>query len=177
MAQSETITGTITDENNESVIGCSVILKGKTIGAITDIDGNFTLQVDPGDILVVSYIGYKTQEIKIEPGKKHYNITLENDKIILSESIVIAYGTVTQSSKSSTVSLAKSPYDYLPEEEYTAFGENKFKSPLKEPLSTFSADVDTASYTNIHRFLNKGLFPPRDAIRTEELDQLLQIRL
>ncbi|MDR0668153.1 MAG: von Willebrand factor type A domain-containing protein [Prevotellaceae bacterium] len=60
-------------------------------------------------------------------------------------------------------------YDGQDNEEYETFVENKFVSPLKEPLSTFSADVDGASYANMRRYINQGQTPPRDGIRIEEL--------
>ena len=66
--QAVTVKGTVVDANGEPVIGASVLMKGTTNGTITDIDGNFTLSnVNPG-ILVVSYIGYKTQEIQAKGG-------------------------------------------------------------------------------------------------------------
>ena len=54
-------------------------------------------------------------------------------------------------------------------ESYAAIDENKFRRPIDQPLSTFSIDVDTASYTNVRRFLNEGRLPPADAVRVEEL--------
>ena len=60
-AQSMTVKGIVKDETGLGVIGASVQLKGTTTGAITDFDGNFTLQANPGDIVIISYIGYKTQ--------------------------------------------------------------------------------------------------------------------
>ena len=64
IAQSITISGTVTDSNKEAVIGANVLVKGTTNGTITDMDGNFSLEVSPNSILVVSYIGYKDQERK-----------------------------------------------------------------------------------------------------------------
>jgi Ca-activated chloride channel family protein len=52
---------------------------------------------------------------------------------------------------------------------YPTYVENPFRSPMDEPLSTFSIDVDTASYANVRRFLNQGQWPPRDAVRIEEM--------
>ena len=61
-AQSMTVKGVVKDNTGFGVIGASVQIKGTTKGAITDLDGNFTLQANKGDIIVISYIGYKTQE-------------------------------------------------------------------------------------------------------------------
>lgn len=63
---------------------------------------------------------------------------------------------------------AVSVYDCLPSESYSEFADNRFRSPLKYPLSTFSADVDAASYSNMRRFVNQGQLPPADAVRVEE---------
>jgi len=62
------ITGSVVDENGEPVIGASILVKGTTMGTVTDIDGNFTLTVPPdGKTLVVSYVGMKTQEVPVAP--------------------------------------------------------------------------------------------------------------
>lgn len=61
-----------------------------------------------------------------------------------------------------------SVYDRMPEESYSEFADNRFRSPLKYPLSTFSVDVDVASYSNMRRFVNQGQLPPADAVRVEE---------
>ena len=65
LAQNISVQGTVTDENGETMIGVSVLVKGTTTGAITDLDGNFSLSVSSGSTLVFSYIGYKTQEEKV----------------------------------------------------------------------------------------------------------------
>ena len=65
-AQQFNITGVVTDKKlKEPIIGASVIVKGTTYGTVTDFDGNFTLQVSKGNVLVISFIGYTTQEIKV----------------------------------------------------------------------------------------------------------------
>lgn len=66
-AQKQTITGRIIDINNEAIIGASILEKGTTNGTITDFDGKFSLEVSSKATLVISYIGYKTQEIKASP--------------------------------------------------------------------------------------------------------------
>lgn len=88
-----TVTGTVTDENGEPLIGASVFVKGTTEGAITDIDGKFSVSV-PGDAtLVISYIGYLSQEIV--PGvRDNLMISLQPDTTVLDEVVVIGYGTV-----------------------------------------------------------------------------------
>ena len=87
--QSITVTGVIVDANGEPVIGASVVEKGTTNGGITDIDGRFRISVKTGSILQISYVGYKSQEIKATPNMK---IILIEDSEQLNEVIVVGYG-------------------------------------------------------------------------------------
>ena len=84
------ITGTVVDASGP-VIGASIMEKGTSNGAITDLDGNFSLNVKPGATIVVSFIGYKTQEIAVG-NQTTYNITLEDDNAVLDEVVVVGYG-------------------------------------------------------------------------------------
>ncbi len=93
--QAKKITGTVTDAMGP-VIGASVVVKGTSNGVATDFDGNFTLSVNQGQTIVVSYIGYITKEIKID-GRNNYEITLEEDKKMLDEVVVVGYGTMKKS--------------------------------------------------------------------------------
>lgn len=87
------ITGTVVDAQGP-VIGASVVEKGKTgNGVITDFDGKFTLNVNPGATIVVSYVGYQTQEIKVG-NQSSFNITLQEDDALLDEVVVVGYGTM-----------------------------------------------------------------------------------
>ena len=88
-AQTE-ISGTVVDATGESVIGATVMVKGTTSGTITDFDGNFTLKVNEGAILVISYIGYQTQEVPAQQGMK---VTLKDDSELLKEVVVTGYTT------------------------------------------------------------------------------------
>ena len=90
--QKKTITGVVTDEMGEPIIGANVIEKGTTNGIITDIDGKFTLEVAPGAVVQVSYIGYNTQEVKIG-NQSALAIRLVEDTQALSEVVVVGYGT------------------------------------------------------------------------------------
>jgi TonB-linked SusC/RagA family outer membrane protein len=78
------------------VIGASVVIKGTSNGVATDFDGNFTLNVSQGQTLVVSYVGYITKEIKVG-AQAHYDVTLEEDKKVLDEVVVVGYGTMKKS--------------------------------------------------------------------------------
>ena len=86
------ITGTVVDAQGP-VIGASVMEKGTTNGTVTDFDGNFTLNVNPGATIVISYIGYETQEIKVG-NQSNINITLNEDDAVLEEVVVVGYGTM-----------------------------------------------------------------------------------
>ena len=86
------ITGTVVDAQGP-VIGASVMEKGTTNGTVTDFDGNFTLNVNPGATIVLSYIGYQTQEIKVG-NQSNFNITLNEDDAVLEEVVVVGYGTM-----------------------------------------------------------------------------------
>jgi TonB-linked SusC/RagA family outer membrane protein len=91
-AQSRRISGTVTDATGEAVIGANVVEKGTSNGSITDVDGKFSLNVQPGATLVVSYIGYKTLEIAIG-SSANLDITLQEDNLQLEEIVVVGYGT------------------------------------------------------------------------------------
>ena len=84
------ITGTVVDAQGP-VIGASVMEKGTTNGTVTDFDGNFALNVNPGATIVISYIGYETQEIKVG-NQSNINITLSEDDAVLEEVVVVGYG-------------------------------------------------------------------------------------
>ncbi len=107
--QSRTIKGQILDENGEPLIGVSVVVKGEsTVGTITDFDGNFSLEVPSGQkILVVSYIGYKTQEVTLGTGNT-INVKMEPDTQALDEVVVIGYGTMKKRDLTGAITSVKS---------------------------------------------------------------------
>lgn len=106
--QSKKITGVVTDENGETVIGANVSVKGTTNGNITDLDGKFELtDVQDSQILQISYIGYVTQEIKVG-NQTHLIITLKNDNQALEEVVVVGYGTQRKKELTGSVSSLKS---------------------------------------------------------------------
>lgn len=80
------------DEFGDPVIGVSVLVKGTTTGIITDVDGNFTVSANNGDVLLIKYLGYKDQEIKVT-GNTRLKITLQEDSQSLDEVVVVGYGT------------------------------------------------------------------------------------
>ena len=90
-AQSQKITGTVVDEFGDPVIGANVRVKGTTIGAVTDIDGKFSLDTSAGSELEVSFIGYVSESVKASPG---ITVTLREDSQSLEDVVVIGYGTM-----------------------------------------------------------------------------------
>ena len=93
-AQQFSITGVVTDKKlKEPIIGASVIVKGTTNGTVTDLDGKFTIQVSKENVLVISFIGYITQEIKVNENQTSYNIQMSEDTQTLDEVVVVGFGT------------------------------------------------------------------------------------
>lgn len=101
-AQNVTIKGVIFDETNLPLIGATVQVKGGQAGAATDLDGKYSIQAPKNGTLVISYIGYKTQEIKIQ-GKTSINVTLMPDNQTLDEVVVVGYGTMKKSDLTGSV--------------------------------------------------------------------------
>lgn len=102
--QAKKVTGTVTDAKGEPLLGVNVVVKGTTNGTITDLDGKYSLEVEPNSILVVSYIGYVSQQIPASGSV--VNVTLKEDTQNLDEVIVVGYG--TQQKKDITGSVAVS---------------------------------------------------------------------
>ena len=104
-AQTSKVTGKVMGEDGEPVIGASIVVKGTTVGTVTDFDGNFTLDV-PSDSkhLVISYIGMKSQEVGVSP---NVNVTLMSDTQNLDEVVVTAYGTSTKGAFTGSASVMK----------------------------------------------------------------------
>lgn len=104
--QESVVKGKIVDAIGEPVIGASVQVKGTSTGVISDINGNFSIAA-PGDaVLVISYVGYRTQEIKLN-GRMNLNIKLEEDAELLDEVVVVGYGTQKKASLTSAISQIK----------------------------------------------------------------------
>lgn len=97
------ITGVVLDESGEALIGASVVKQGTATGTITDIDGSFSLDADVGDILEISYTGYKTQYITVGSANS-YNIALSTDSEVLDEVVVVGYGTRKKSHNTGAIS-------------------------------------------------------------------------
>jgi len=98
-----TIKGIIYDEQGETIIGASVLIKGEETGTTSDMDGKFSLEAPQGATLVISYIGYHPQEIKVRK-RGTLNIILKEDNQLLEEVVVVGYGTVKKSDLTGSVS-------------------------------------------------------------------------
>ena len=179
--QSITITGKVADSSGQPLSGVRVIIPGSITGTTTDRQGNYKIEVSPTDkILQFSMVGFVTVSEKID-GRKTINIIMYKDIAALNEMVVVGNGAKKDIASKSYSMAVPSSVGYggrhsfprynnnFNTEGYAAIGENGFKSVLNNPLSTFSIDVDNASYSNIRRFINSGILPPPDAVRIEEM--------
>lgn len=226
-----TVTGTVMDDQGNPLVNASIIIKGTTKSTVTDAQGMFSIEVPgPKSILLIQYVGYESQEIKLTASKK-LQIKMKAGTEDLKEVVVIGYatqrkkdltGSVTtinpnyyqknqpyqselqgkaagvnvtgQPGSSTTVRIrgigsfnnnknkqeeskiygSRSPSNIQADKEYEREGydfilENKFLKVSDNPLSTFSIDVDAASYSNVRRYINEGALPPAGAVRIEEM--------
>ena len=103
VVQQTSCTGTVVDRNGETIIGASVVVKGTTNGTITGLEGDFNIpNVKKGDIIMISYVGYKTQEI-VWDGKP-LKVVLKEDTEVLDEVVVVGYATVKKANLTGAVS-------------------------------------------------------------------------
>ena len=103
--QKQSVSGVVKDAAGEPIIGASVLEKGTTNGTITDFDGNFQLSVSPNATLVISYIGYQTQELKVVLGKS-LAVTMQEDTETLDEVVVVGFGTQKKVNLTGSVAVA-----------------------------------------------------------------------
>lgn len=101
-AQSHQVKGTVTDATGEPLIGANVIVKGTSQGVSTDIDGNYTLSASADATMIFSYVGYRSQEVKVD-GRSVINVILEEDQQLLEEVVVVGYGTLQKKELSSSI--------------------------------------------------------------------------
>ena len=106
LAQKITVRGVVDDTTGEPLIGATVLEKGTSNGTATDLDGNYTLTVEPNAILEFSYVGYTPQEIAVD-GKTQINVTLSENSTMLAETVVIGYGSVKKSDATGSVAVVK----------------------------------------------------------------------
>ena len=172
-----TISGFVYDQQDgKPIIGAEI--KGKNNNknsTIADQNGAFKLSISKNEkFIIIASIGYKIKEVKIV--SQPIKVYLERDKKALNEVVVIGYGSQKKMDLSASILSTQSlsirnyqPTGYYNTESYSAINENNFKSVKNDPLSTFSIDVDAASYSNLRRFIHNGQMPPKDAIRIEEM--------
>lgn len=197
--QAKTITGIVTDKSdNRPIAGVQVTNQTNTASVVTDAVGRYAIDAKTGDLLAFSYVGYETFTAKIGKSTT-VSIKLSPTINQVEEIFITAYGSskretdlnsapvanVQNLSQSRTAGLyvtsnnsrighrsvmirRASPIE-TNTESYASISENTFLNPLQEPLSTFAADVDAASYSNVKRFIKSGTLPPTDAIRIEEM--------
>jgi Ca-activated chloride channel family protein len=187
--RSLTVSGIVSDETGSPLPGVSISVKGTRTGVSTSSNGTYKIIVaNSNDVLVFSGAGLITKEEKIA-GRSIINITLKLNIATSTEVVVTAVGQKRQnltlrgmnSPVSGTISGLKISGDMngyygiderrddFNREGYDHITENKFLKVSDNPLSTFSIDVDAASYSNVRRFLNQGQLPPAGAVRIEEM--------
>ncbi|MEZ5000098.1 MAG: von Willebrand factor type A domain-containing protein [Bacteroidales bacterium] len=188
---SRIIEGKVTDESGSPIPGVAVMVKGTSRGVSTDINGIYRIEVEPADrVLVFRFIGMVPVETQIGTNSI-IDVVMTADLMSLDEVIVTGIsreeklsGTVAGVATTRSKTLRKSEYynnapamgydrrynaQEFNTEGYSTIHENGFRKVLDNPLSTFSVDVDRASYSNIRRFINQGTRPPVDAVRIEEM--------
>ena len=184
------ISGTVYENTGKNPLyGVNIQVKGTALKTKTDFNGKYSLSV-PGSnsILVVSAVGFVTQEKVVGHNSTIDFYLSSNQQMVLNEaeSAPVVEESVVQDVRWNRAaakvkgSMNQNLSYYQPQhhnephlihntEEYDAIHENIFHDPVKNPLSTFSIDVDAASYSNVRRFLRQGQMPPKDAVRIEEL--------
>ena len=183
-ASSRTVTGKVTSaDDGLPVAGVTVLLKGTATSTVTDRSGQYSISVPSGGgTLVFSRIGFVTREVRIAD-KNVIDVKLSKDTRTIPESARQGKRENDRALKDAAAEPGRRPdylmrpgitYERMPPveintEEYEGVEENIFHGAIKTPLSTFSIDVDAASYSNLRRFINNGQLPPKDAVRIEEM--------
>ena len=188
----KTITGTVSDAVGP-IPGANVFVRNDNKRQTqTDIDGRYTIDAAKGETIVYSYVGMTTREVVVG-NRSVINVTLDEgarlSEVVVTgtlgikqtrDAVVSAQEVLKLTPRSAAVrerkklvkpdanTIAHQGSDH-DEEDYGTFVENAFQDPLRTALSTFSIDVDNASYTNVRRFINHGQAVPRDAVRVEEM--------
>lgn len=172
------ITGTVRDEAGNVLPGVTVSVENTNRGTVTDIQGFYKIDVQPEDkILVFSFVGMETKKVKLG-SKNEIDVVLKAVQTALEDCVVVGYGdakvkirgmTLLSQKASAMSGFYGAPAPGWNTENYSTIHENGFKDVKINPLSTFSIDVDNASYSNVRRFINNGELPPVDAVRVEEM--------
>jgi Ca-activated chloride channel homolog len=192
-----TITGKVTNESGQPMASVNITHKASKVSVVSNSGGGYSISIpEKTGVLVFAMIGYETKQIKIE-GKTVVNVVMKIGTANLNKVVVTGYGAqrkkdVTRSVSQNELRSYTSPsvatslqgrvagiqtsgypghYNKTEfnTEAYDNINENGFKKASDDPLSTFSIDVDAASYSNVRRFLNEGKLPPAGAVRVEEM--------
>jgi len=185
-AHMKTVSGKVIGKHDlQPIAGVIVTVKGGASSKVTNKQGEYTINAEAHYTLVFTYAGYEPQEVKVA-GRSRIDVELELVSINIIEpeeelmDMAIRPGRPIgdMRNKKAAHGMASQNY-YAPSypgegqnwntESYATIQDNIFHNPLHNPLSTFSIDVDAASYSNIRRFLNNGQQPPKDAVRIEEM--------
>jgi len=188
-SQGYRVKGRVTDgQSGRGLSGATVTNLQTKESKVTDREGNYQIHVATGkDVLEFRALGYLTRRVSVN-GKSKVDAVMAADLHTLEEVVVLGYGTAVKTNSSPVMALsAKQTYfggsgifirgQQSSQESYQKIKENKFINPLKEPLFTFAADVDAASYSNVRRFINSGSLPEKDAVRVEEMINYFQYRV
>ncbi len=192
------ITGQIVDDKGAPIPFATVVIKGTNKGVAADQNGFFSIMVpDEKTVLVISAVGYQISEQKVgKQTKLKVKLKVQEQHLEdLEEVVVSGYGVQKKKDITGSVSvinaapgsganvrvrgITSSPRYQQPAQDWNTEGyehteENGFKAVNQDPLSTFSLDVDAASYSNVRRFLNQGTLPPAGAVRVEEMINYFQ---
>jgi TonB-linked SusC/RagA family outer membrane protein len=106
LQQAPQISGVISDEKGEPIIGANIMIKGTTTGTVTDIDGKFSINASPNATLIISYVGFTQKEVSLS-GRTNVSIVLEEDTKILNEVVVVGYGTQKKGEITSSITSMK----------------------------------------------------------------------
>ena len=185
-AKTGTISGYVTDaQTGEALTGANILVVSTSFGAATNANGFYEIKNVPIGIYKIkaSFIGYQSfiydsinikdkkvtkLDFKMSPGSISISeVAVTAKKPILQQSITNSM-TITNYESISPIQYGVAPSSDFNTEEYAYIDENNFHDVIKSPLSTFSIDVDAASYSNTRRFLMEGRIPPKDAVRVEE---------
>jgi Ca-activated chloride channel homolog len=179
-----TITGKITDDKGNPIPGAAITQKGTRTGTFSSPQGDFSLTVSSENaLLVISAIGFESKEFVIG-SRRVFNITLSAKANTDLREVVVTRAAPSNKRRDYSAqelyekqaplyarngALADTQAADYDGEGYDAIVENEFLSAAASPLSTFSIDVDAASYSNVRRFLKEGSMPPPGAVRIEEM--------
>ena len=166
-AQTKTVTGTVTDAQNEPLIGVSVLIQGTASGTVTDLDGNYSISVMPENVLEFSYVGMQKQDIRVGL-QTVINVVMKDDSQMLAETVVIGYGSAKKRDLTGSITNIK--------------GEEIANKPATNPLSSLQGKIAGVQIINngragddpeirIHQRLQTFIYRRRTLQRQYQLPQ------